>query len=288
MSASPAAAGRRRTQQELLLIAKQLPVPALPEARREEMRTAFLAVVKGVRSTTRVRSRLSRDKGKRILLILISLFAGVGFAAAAWRIKTKPIHGESQTERTVPGKHQQDRGGQPRIAAESALALEQGPAEAREMELPATAHRRRASHQATRRIATVSGADPTATVEIAFARGWNALRTGDFAAAAEAFGSAASQSEKSALSEDASFWEAVALDRTQRWTDAQKAFNRFLTRYSESDRSGEAAVMLGWLLLRAGDVRAAEARFESALGDPAERVRRSAQAGLEASGRRPN
>jgi hypothetical protein len=288
VSVSPAAAGRQRSQEELLSIAKQLPEPVLSDARREEMRTAFLATVKGVRSTTLVRSRRMHGKGKRLLLILIILFAGAGFAAAAWRIKTHAIRAESQSDRAASTERRPDRSGQPQIAEASPLALERGPTGLREVELPPTINHRRVSHQPAHRVAIVRGADPTPNVEMAFAQGWSALRTGAFEVAAEAFGRAASQPEKSALSEDASFWEAVALDRDQRWTDAQKAFTHFLTRYPESDRTGEAAVMLGWLLLRAGDVRAAEVRFESALGDPVERVRRSAQAGLEASGRHPN
>jgi len=287
LSAWPAGARPQRTQVELLLVAKQLPVPALSEARREEMRTAFLATVKGVRSTT-LHSRSSHRKGKRLLLILICLFVGAGFAAAAWRIKTHPLPVQSQSERAAPNELRQIRSGQPRIAGESPVALERQPTGPQEMEFRLTGHPRGASHAPSHRVVTGRGADPTLNVEVAFARGWNALRTGDFETAAEAFGRAAAQPEKSALSEDASFWEAVALDRTQRWTDAQSAFNYFLTRYPGSDRTGEAAVMLGWLLLRSGDVRAAEARFTGALGDPAERVRRSAQAGLEASGRRQN
>jgi tetratricopeptide (TPR) repeat protein len=244
--------------------------------------------VRGVRSTTLVRSRRAHGKGNRLLLLLIILFAGAGFAAAAWRIKTQAIRAQNQSDRAASRERRQDRSGHAQIAEASPLAFEREASRLREAELSAIINHRRVSHQPDHRVVMVRGADPTPNVEMAFAQGWSALRTGDFEVAAEAFGRAASQPEKSALSEDGSFWEAVALDRDQRWTDAQKAFTHFLTRYPESDRTGEAAVMLGWLLLRAGDVRAAEVRFESALGDPVERVRRSAQAGLEASGRHPN
>jgi TolA-binding protein len=125
-----------------------------------------------------------------------------------------------------------------------------------------------------------------ADVETAFARGWSALRTNDFAAAADAFGQAASGRDDNPLSEDALFWRGVALDRATRLAEAQQALTRFLVLYPRSDRAGEASVMLGWLLLRAGDLTAADARFGNALGDPSERVRRSARAGLAASGRR--
>jgi TolA-binding protein len=124
-----------------------------------------------------------------------------------------------------------------------------------------------------------------ADAEVAFARGWSALRANDFEAAADAFGQAASGRDDNALSEDALFWRGAALDRARRLAEAQEALTRFLVRYPRSDRAGEASVMLGWLLLRAGDGTAAEARFGGALGDPSERVRRSARAGLAASGR---
>ena len=45
VSTSPAEASRLRTERQLLTIAKQLPVPVLSEARREELRTALLAGV---------------------------------------------------------------------------------------------------------------------------------------------------------------------------------------------------------------------------------------------------
>ena len=152
---------------------------------------------------------------------------------------------------------------------------------------PASQAPSRQAPRSTRRGAVTSAAARAsqANVELAFARGWSALRTNDFGAAADAFGQAASARADNALSEDALFWTGVALDRANRLAEAQEALTRFLLRYPRSDRAGEASVMLGWLLLRAGDTSAADARFGSALGDPAERVRRSARAGLAASGR---
>jgi TolA-binding protein len=135
-------------------------------------------------------------------------------------------------------------------------------------------------------VAAPAAREPRANVEIAFARGWSALRANDFEAAARAFGEAGAERNDNALSEDASFWRGVALDRAKQLAEAQEALTRFLVLYPKSDRAGEASVMLGWLLLRAGETTAADARFGSALGDPSERVRRSARAGLAESGRR--
>jgi hypothetical protein len=85
VSTSPADSHRHRSQRELLEIAKQLPVPALPDGRREEMRTAFLATVREAKSTRRARALFTRGLG-RLLLVAAMLLAGAGFAAAAWRI----------------------------------------------------------------------------------------------------------------------------------------------------------------------------------------------------------
>jgi TolA-binding protein len=273
VSTSPADARRQRSQRELLAIAKQLPVPVLPEGRLEEMRTAFLATVRDARSTKRARALAARGRG-RLLLVAAMLLAGAGFAAAAWRITHgTPASGPIDTvapERSVVASTQAQPG--------PALSGQTPPRQAPPRGVPP---------RSTHRVAVTSTAAraPQANVEMAFARGWSALRTNDFEAAADAFGQAASEREDNALSEDALFWRGVALDRAHRLPEAQEALTRFLARYPKSDRVGEAAVMLGWLLLRAGDATAADARFGSALGDPSERVRRSARAGLASSGR---
>ena len=289
MSTSPADARRQRSQRELLAIAKQLPEPALSEARREEMRTAFLATVRGVRSTKRARALAARGKGKRLLMVAAFLFAGAGFAAAAWRIAARatPVLGASARPVATGGPaHGLVRERTPGEAPEVERAATGAPAPA--AELPAPASRRPAANRPARRTAVASVVEPESTtkLEVAFAQGWSAMRSGEFDAAAEAFGRAASRRNENALSEDASFWRGVAFDRARRFASAREAFAEFLARYPDSDRAGEASVMLGWLLLRAGDVAGAGARFERALGDPVARVRRSAQAGLAASGRR--
>ena len=281
MSTSPADAHRQRSQRELLEIAKQLPVPELPESRREEMRTAFLSTVREAKSTKRARARLARGKG-RLLLVAAMLLAGAGFAAAAWRIsRGTPALGSSGT--VASDGDREARGLRERRTA----APEQGAVAAPSPAQPAPAPPGEAPPRSLRRVAATSAAMRTsqANVEMAFARGWTALRSNDFEAAAEAFGRVA-PTRDNALAEDAFFWRGVALDRANHLAEAQEALARFLVRYPRSDRAGEASVMLGWLLLRAGDAGAADARFGAALGDPSDRVRRSARAGLAASGRR--
>ena len=273
MSTSPADARRQRSQRELLAIAKQLPVPVLPEGRSEEMRTAFLATVRDARSTKRARALAARGRG-RLLLVAAMLLAGAGFAAAAWRITRGTPEQRSVMASTLarPGPAQLGL-----ATPREVPVLQAPPREVPPREVPRRSTRRVAVASATARASQ-------ANVEIAFARGWSALRSNDFEAAADAFEQAASERDDNALSEDSLFWRGVALDRAHRLAEAQEVLTRFLIRYPKSDRAGEASVMLGWLLLRAGDLTAADMRFGSALGDPSERVRRSARAGLAASG----
>ena len=54
-----------------------------------------------------------------------------------------------------------------------------------------------------------------------------------------------------------------------------------IDRYPSSARRGEAAAMLGWLLIDAGRTDEARAQFLAANRNPSERVRASAQRGLE-------
>lgn len=126
---------------------------------------------------------------------------------------------------------------------------------------------------------------PVATdPQLAFDEGFTALRGGDFGSAAEALGAAAVGDDP--ISEDASFWRAVALARSGRQAQAARALQTFLARFPGSPRAGEASVMLGRLLLDAGNLSAAESRFRAALADPGARVRASAAAGLDEIARR--
>lgn len=121
--------------------------------------------------------------------------------------------------------------------------------------------------------------------ELAFLDGWTALRQGRHQAAATAFGRAADQSDGNAsasLLEDARFWRAVALARAGQRQPAVAALRDFLSHHPSAVRFGEASALLGWQLLREGQLDAAQRCFESAEKDSHAPVRDNARAGLAA------
>lgn len=262
--------------EQLVALAKSLPEPVLGEARREEMRTAFLATVRGLPAGARARAGAGRGRRRRLLLIGALLFTGAA-AAAAWRIESTAPARPASPER--PAGLTDDPSRRP-----AAAPPETAPAPARVLPMGPEP---RASSARPRKAALLghregAGEEPGTDAEGAFARGWTALRTGDFHTAAEAFGRAAGANDGQ-LAEDALFWRGVALDRAGRFAGARQALSDFLARYPDSDRKGEASAILGWLLLHAGERQEARNRFTAALGDPAERVRNSARAGLDAA-----
>jgi TolA-binding protein len=127
-----------------------------------------------------------------------------------------------------------------------------------------------------------AGVTTPTPAESAFDEGWAALRSGDDRAAVDAFARAETAAGADALAEDASFWHAVALGRADREAEAGRVLVGFLDRFPWSPRAGEASAMLGWILLDAGDVEGAAARFRIAAGDTVPAVRESARRGLEA------
>lgn len=129
----------------------------------------------------------------------------------------------------------------------------------------------------------IGGRDPA---EQAFADGWDALRTGDAAAAASLFEQCLSADPRGALAEDAAFWQGVALSRAGRRAGATRAFTRYLATFPASARAGEASTLLGWLLLDDGDLEGAEARFNTAMNDLSSSVRANAAEGLAEIARR--
>jgi TolA-binding protein len=131
---------------------------------------------------------------------------------------------------------------------------------------------------APKSTATSARRDPAA---VAFDDGWHALRAGDPKRAAISFAAAAEAAPSGPLAEDARFWHAVALGRA-RDDQARGALEAFLIAYPSSAHAGEASVMLGWILLDAGDRDGAARRFESAGRDRSERVRDGAARGLTA------
>ena len=118
--------------------------------------------------------------------------------------------------------------------------------------------------------------------EADFRSGIASLRAGDATAAVTSFASACKAAEKDALGEDACFWLGAAAKRAGQTSTAREALTRFLKTYSSSARAGEASALLGWLLYDAGELDAAQQRFELAARDRVPKVKESAERGLEA------
>ena len=132
----------------------------------------------------------------------------------------------------------------------------------------------------------VAQAGGASEAELAFHRGWEALQAADPAAAATAFDRVLQVDPTSSVAEDAAFWRAIAFTRAGRADRARHAFTTFLAEYPSSVRTGEVGVLLGGLLLDQGDLDGAETQFQRAVGDPADRLRTRARAGLAEVARR--
>ncbi len=123
-------------------------------------------------------------------------------------------------------------------------------------------------------------AGPTAQ-ESLYDDAWDAMRAGDFARAAARFASVVGAAPRGPLADEGAFWRAVATARAGRAAPAIDQFHEMIDGYPASARRGEAATMLGWLLLDAGRPDDARAQFLLADGDRSERVRTSARRGME-------
>jgi tetratricopeptide (TPR) repeat protein len=122
--------------------------------------------------------------------------------------------------------------------------------------------------------------------ELAYDDAWSAMRARDYARASAAFARVMLLAPDGSLVEDAAFWQAVALARGGRRTQAITAFRDFLDAHPRSPHAGEASAMLGWLLLDTGERAEAARHFRAAIGDPSKSVRASARSGLDALGER--
>jgi len=122
---------------------------------------------------------------------------------------------------------------------------------------------------------------PDSPTEVAFREGRLALRDGDFGSAADHFQRAFAADPDAPLAEDARYWRAVALARAGKDADAEDALDAFLRRHPTSMHAGRASVMLGNLLVKAGDAAAARARYEAALDEPDPEVRAAARKALD-------
>jgi TolA-binding protein len=127
---------------------------------------------------------------------------------------------------------------------------------------------------------------PAAPGEAEFRAGWAALRAGDPAAAATAFGTACKTAQSDAIGEDACFWAGAAAKRAGTMAAARAALAQFLRRFPTSGRAAEASALLGWMLYDAGELDAAEPLFRRAEHDRVPKVRDSATRGLTAIDRK--
>lgn len=126
--------------------------------------------------------------------------------------------------------------------------------------------------------------EPSAA-ELAFMDGWAAMRQGRHQAAAASFARAAERSEgtpSASLLEDARFWKAVAVARSGPRPLAITALREFLRHHPAAVRAGEASAILGWQLLREGQLAEAQRCFEAAEKDSHAPIRENARSGLAA------
>jgi tetratricopeptide (TPR) repeat protein len=120
------------------------------------------------------------------------------------------------------------------------------------------------------------------TAEESFDEAWRLLRKSDFKGAISALDRTLILADKSPIAEDASFWSAVCHAKTHDDRKARTGFESFLQTFPSSPRAGEASAMLGWTLIRLGDLRQARFRFSTAEHDASARVRDSARLGMAA------
>jgi TolA-binding protein len=117
-------------------------------------------------------------------------------------------------------------------------------------------------------------------VEKHFQAGWQLLKAGKAAEAARELGASADAGGDDPLAADARYFQAVALVKAGRKTEAEKALVAFLDHAPKALRRGRAAVMLARLIAERGDTASARNWFQSALGDPDPSVVAAAKAGL--------
>lgn len=122
--------------------------------------------------------------------------------------------------------------------------------------------------------------------ELAFERGWAALRVEDFTLAERAFDEVVRVAPQSPLAEDAAYWRAVALVRANR-DEAREALRSFVAIHPDGPRAPEVWVLLGWRELAASNVTAARDAFTRGASTGGPLVRAEARRGLAAMGGAP-
>jgi TolA-binding protein len=240
-------------ERDLAALIRELPAPVCSPERREGVRTALMAALAQMQPAVAGRRRSTR------LVVVVAGALALGGAGLIVRRSPPPAPVIRPAPTLQPAPEAP--------AAPRVIPPAPEPAPQAQPPRPATTHRRRA-------------------VEGAFDQGWSALRAGRPAQAAAAFERALARDARHPLAADASFWRAVALIEAKQPEQGLAALEVFLTRFPDSERAARAATMAGWLLLDAGNLPAARARFQAAAADPAAEVARSARAGLAAIERR--
>jgi hypothetical protein len=116
--------------------------------------------------------------------------------------------------------------------------------------------------------------------EAHFQAGWRLLKAGKNAEAARELGVAAEAGGE--LAADARYFQAVALTRARRTTEAEQALVAFLDHAPSSLRRGRAELMLGRLIAERGDSKAARLWLETATHDADPDIVAAAHAALAA------
>jgi len=123
-------------------------------------------------------------------------------------------------------------------------------------------------------------AKPVTGWQAHFSTGWQLLRAGKSDEAARELAAAAEAGGDDPLAGDARYFEAIALTKAGRKTEAEHALVAFLDRSPHAMRRGRAAVMLGRLIAERGDTATARTWFDSASHDTDPDVAAAAKAGL--------
>ncbi len=119
---------------------------------------------------------------------------------------------------------------------------------------------------------------PPADGEAHFQHGWELLRAQRYAEAAIELGLAADAG--GSVAADARYFQAAALVKAGRKTEAERAYVQFLDAAPKSLRRGRAAVALARLIAERGDRAAAAAWYQTAVDDRDPDVAAAAKAGL--------
>jgi len=114
-----------------------------------------------------------------------------------------------------------------------------------------------------------------------FAAGWRLLKAGKPGEAARELAWAADIGGDAELAGDARYFQAVALTRAGRKTEAERTLVDFLDHAPHAARRGRAAVLLARLIAERGDRAAARAWFASAAHDRDPDVAAAARTGLD-------